>query len=655
MRTIKLKSLSLVNFKGVRSFDVSFDSDVVTITGGNATGKTTLYDAYLWLLFGKDSAGRGDGNGGFNVKTLGTDGKPIYRLEHSVTGVFEIDGREIKLQRCLVEKWSKKNGSNEESMNDEQQYFINDVRCGTKKEYQAEISEIIPENVFRMITNPHYFPRLSADDQKDMLLEMVGNISDEEIAATDEGFMALLDHINGTSLIKFAQEIAAKKKSCNDALKTIPASIETAQKLMPEIEDWAALESELSTKKKSLAEIDAQLTDHNNTVSQANQRRNEIIRLKGAKEMALTTRQSNLRIQANADTNRAKADLQAMESELATLQRNIASKRGELADVQATITKLNEQIVALRDEFKAVAKEMYVEPAEGSLVCPTCGEPLRGENLTKQKETMRGNFEQHKAEHQKSIQAKGVPMRKELDRAKETETRLKGQISTYEDSVLDLKGRIEYAKAHIPTAKNADELIKVDPECIALANEIEELNNRLNAEIQPTDVSELQEAKAILSESIAELNRRLGKRDTITRCQKEIEELEEKRVANNQAITDLERWEDTYTRFLKAKDEILMERINGLFSYVSFSFLKEQKNGGEKLTCFCTVNGIPYPDVNAAGKLNAGLDIINAICRTKGISAPIFIDNAESVNEIIPTISQVVNLRVSTHRTLTIQ
>lgn len=171
MKTIKLKSLALVNFKGVRSFEVAFDSDVVSIQGGNATGKTTLYDAYLWLLFGKDSAGRGDGNGGFNVKTLGTDGKPIYRLEHSVTGVFEIDGREIKLQRCLVEKWSKKNGSNEESMNDEQQYFINDVRCGTKKEYQAEISEIIPENVFRMITNPHYFPRLSADDQKDMLLE----------------------------------------------------------------------------------------------------------------------------------------------------------------------------------------------------------------------------------------------------------------------------------------------------------------------------------------------------------------------------------------------------------------------------------------------------------------------------------------------------
>lgn len=118
MRTIKLKSLSLVNFKGVRSFDVSFDSDVVTITGGNATGKTTLYDAYLWLLFGKDSAGRGDGNGGFNVKTLDKNGKPIYRLEHSVTGVFDVDGREIKLQRCLVEKWNKVNGTTDEVMKD---------------------------------------------------------------------------------------------------------------------------------------------------------------------------------------------------------------------------------------------------------------------------------------------------------------------------------------------------------------------------------------------------------------------------------------------------------------------------------------------------------------------------------------------------------
>lgn len=651
MKEIFLKSITLVNFKGVREFHADFSNAVTLVSGENGTGKTTLYDGYLWLLFGKDSAGRSD----FNIKTLDENGKPIYRLEHSVTGVFVIDGREVKLQRCLVEKWNKVNGSTEETMKDETQFFINDVRCGTKKEYQAEISEIIPEDVFRLITNPYLFPRLSADDQKDMLLEIAGNISDDEVAALNPEFMALLDRINGTTLAKFATEVAAKKKGCNDALTTIPAAIETAQKFLNDTEDWAELESELATKKASLADIDAQLSDVNNAMAAVNKRKAEIQRVCGEKRIELGNRQTELRIQASSDRNKAMLDIQGMESELATIQRNIDSKRRELTAVQSTIAKTDTEIVALRDEFKAVAKETYTEPAQDSLVCPTCGEPLKGDNLKKKLETLRGNFEQHKAKRQKEIQARGIPMRQALDEAKASETRLTGQISTLEDRALELKGKIEYAKAHIPAALNVEEIIGKDAKCVALANEIQELNNQLYAEVKPADTSELQEAKAILSESIAELNRRLGKRAAVERAKNEVAELEEKRIANNQAISDLERWEDTYTRFLKAKDELLYERINGLFSYVSFSFIKEQKNGGEKITCVCTVDGTPYPDVNAAGKLNAGLDIINALCKAKGYSAPIFIDNRESVNEAIPTISQVINLRVSYDKALTIQ
>lgn len=651
MKEIFLKSLTLVNFKGVREFHADFSNAVTLVSGENGTGKTTLYDGYLWLLFGKDSAGRSD----FNIKTLDENGKPIYRLEHSVTGVFIINGREVKLQRCLIEKWNRVNGSTEETMKDETQFFINDVRCGTKKEYQAEISEIIPEDVFRLITNPYLFSRLSADDQKDMLLEIVGNISDDEVAALNPEFMALLDRINGTTLAKFATEVAAKKKGCNDALTTIPAAIETAQKFLNDTEDWAGLESELESKRKSLADIDAQLTDVNNATTAANRRKAEIQRVCGEKRIELGNRQTELRIQASSDRNKAMVDIQDMESELATIQRNIDTKRNELAAVKNTIAKTDTEIVALRDEFKAVAKETYTEPAQDSLVCPTCGEPLKGDNLKKQLETLRGNFEQHKAKRQMEIQARGIPMRQALDAAKASETRLTGQISTLEDRALELKGKIEFAKAHIPAAQNVEEIIGKDPRCVALANEIQELNNQLYAEVKPADTSELQEAKSMLSESIAELNRRLGKRAAVERAKNELAELEEKRIANNQAIADLERWEDTYTRFLKAKDELLYERINGLFSYVSFSFIKEQKNGGEKITCVCTVDGTPYPDVNAAGKLNAGLDIINAFCKAKGYSAPIFIDNRESVNEAIPTISQVINLRVSYDKALTIQ
>ena len=655
MKKIVLKSLSLVNFKGVRDFSVMFNDGVTTIEGDNGTGKTTLYDAYLWLLFGKDSTGRSDGANGFNVKTNGTDGKPIYRLEHSVTAVLDVDGKEIKLQRSLVEKWQKVNGTTDEVMKDETQYFINDVRTGTKKEYQAEISEIIPEDVFRMITNPYYFTSLSADTQKEMLLEMVGNIDDEEVAATNPEFMALLDEINGTSLAKWAKEVSAKKKACNDALATIPASIETAQKLMPESEDWAVLEKQLKEVQAKVRGIDTQIADKS-ALNEGEYKRKMALRKQQAdKRMKLQDRESALRMEANAAHNAAIAEIQQLEGELNINQSNIARYRNEKAVVDGKVADLNTKLVDLREEFHKIAKWKFQEPSGDVLVCPTCGEPYRGDNLENAIAKLRGNFEQSKARSQKDIQTKGKQAKADYDKCVEQQTTLTGTIAKLEDEALELKGKIEIKKAHIPVTGNADETIATDEECIALRNDIAEIDNQLKVEVPQADVSELQNQKSAHNAAIADINRRLAKRTMIERVTKEIADLEEKRIANNQAKADLEKWEDVYMRFQKSKDEVLMQRINGLFSVVSFSFVKEQKNGGEKITCYCSVNGVPYADVNACGKVNAGLDIINAICATKGTSAPIFVDNRESFNYIIPTISQIVNLKVSNDKQLTVK
>lgn len=655
MKKIILKSLALVNFKGVRDFSIAFNDGITTVCGDNGTGKTTLYDAYLWLLFGKDSTGRSDGANGFNVKTTGEDGKPIYRLEHSVTAVLEVDGKEIKLQRSLVEKWQKVNGTTDEVMKDETQYFINDVRTGTKKEYQAEISEIIPEDVFRMITNPYYFTSLSAETQKDMLLEMVGNIDDEEVAATGPDFLALLDQINGTSLAKWAREIAAKKKACNDALATIPASIETAQKLMPESENWAVLEKQLKEVQDRVKEIDAQIADKSALNDEAYKRKMALMKQQADKRIKLQDRENTIRMEANAAHNKALSDIQQMENELSIYQKNLDNYRNDKMNVDGKIDELNGKLVEMREQFKAVAKEQFPEPSGDVLVCPTCGEPYKGENLENAIAKLRGNFEQSKSKRQKDIQTKGKQYKAEYDRAVEQQTKLTGLIAKLEDDALEIKGNIEIKKNNIPVAGNADEAIANDKECIALRNDIAEIANQLQVEVPQADVSELQNEKADSNAAIADINKRLGKRAMIERVYKEIADLEEKRIANNQAKADLEKWEDVYLRFQKAKDEVLMQRINGLFNVVSFSFVKEQKNGGEKVTCYCMVNGVPYADVNACGKVNAGLDIINAICATKGISAPIFIDNRESFNQIIPTISQIVNLKVSNDKSLTIK
>ncbi|WP_278910464.1 AAA family ATPase [Leyella stercorea] len=655
MKKIILKSLALVNFKGVRDFSIAFNDGITTVCGDNGTGKTTLYDAYLWLLFGKDSTGRSDGANGFNVKTTGEDGKPIYRLEHSVTAVLEVDEKEIKLQRSLVEKWQKVNGTTEEVMKDETQYFINDVRTGTKKEYQAEISEIIPEDVFRMITNPYYFTSLGAETQKDMLLEMVGNIDDEEVAATDPDFLALLDQINGTSLAKWAREIAAKKRACNDALATIPASIETAQKLMPESENWTVLEKQLKEVQDRVKEIDAQIADKSALNDEAYKRKMALMKQQADKRIKLQDRENTIRMEANAAHNKALSDIQQMENELSINQKNLDSYRNDKMNVDGKIDELNGKLVEMREQFKTVAKEQFPEPSGDVLVCPTCGEPYKGENLENAIAKLRGNFEQSKSKRQKDIQTKGKQYKAEYDRAVEQQTKLTGLIAKLEDDALEIKGNITIKKNNIPVAGNADEAIANDKECIGLRNDIAEIANQLQVEVPQADVSELQSEKADSNAAIADINKRLGKRAMIERVNKEIADLEEKRIANNQAKADLEKWEDVYLRFQKAKDEVLMQRINGLFNVVSFSFVKEQKNGGEKVTCYCMVNGVPYADVNACGKVNAGLDIINAICATKGISAPIFIDNRESFNQIIPTISQIVNLKVSNDKSLTIK
>lgn len=233
--------------------------------------------------------------------------------------------------------------------------------------------------------------------------------------------------------------------------------------------------------------------------------------------------------------------------------------------------------------------------------------------------------------------------------------RTNAEIEELEQKIERINADIQQAKASIPEAQNVEAMIASDQIYIDIKNEIVELENQLKVDAKIVDVSELQSEKRTLNEAVQGLYKRLANREQIGRAEKEIASLEEKRIANNQKLGDLEKWEFTALQFQKDKDAELLKRINGMFRYVSFSFVNEQLNGGEKLTCVCTVNGTPFLDVNNAGQINAGIDIINAICTAKGVSAPIFVDNAESVNQIIPSLSQIIRLVVTTDKELTIK
>lgn len=651
MKEVFLKKLILKNFKKIQDLTVEFTDKNTFICGGNGTGKTTLQDAFLWLLFGKDSTNRADTN--FNIKTLGEDGKPILHLVHSVTGVLSINGRDVELQRNYVEKWGS--GVNAGVLqNHATEFYLNGVKLKTKKEYDAEVAAILPEDVFRMITNPLYFPTMKAQDQKAMLLEMAGNVTNEEVANINPKFQELISLISGRTLEQLAKEIASKKSAIKDELKGIPGRIDSVRDAMSESEDWAVLEKEIADKKEKIKDIDSQLADKNKQIEAEFKAKSELQKQIGNKKLAKSQRENEIRQNANKSYHDVLDNISKLEYQVKSKDAEISRKQEDHSRIKATIEALNNDLEVLRGKFYAIDAETLQYP-EGAFICPTCKRELEVEDIQAKQQELQDNFNLNKANRLKAVQNEGKEKAAKVEELKKQCSIIQAAITQLSNEKEILVHNINECKGNMPEEQDTQKIILSDPTWLSLSNEIVDLENQLKAEAKPIDTTELKEAKAILSEAIDELNKKLGKRDTIERSNKVIEDLEDRRDKNNEALAEQERLEFLVQDFQKEKDNKLMERINGMFSLVKFSFISEKLNGNEAITCFCSVDGVPFADVNNASKINAGLDIINAICRSVGITAPIFIDNRESVNDLIPTMSQVINLVVSKDKSLMIR
>jgi DNA repair exonuclease SbcCD ATPase subunit len=77
---ITITRLELTNFKCFRSKEITFDQDITTIRGRNGVGKTTIADAILFCLFGKNVAGQSD----LELFKTRENGTVIPNLDHSV-------------------------------------------------------------------------------------------------------------------------------------------------------------------------------------------------------------------------------------------------------------------------------------------------------------------------------------------------------------------------------------------------------------------------------------------------------------------------------------------------------------------------------------------------------------------------------------------
>ena len=639
---MKLQSLTLHNFKGVRDFSLDLQGRDVSIYGDNGTGKTTIFDAFTWLLFDKDSKDQAT----FDIKTLDADNKPLPGLDHEVEAVLDLGGRQITLKKSYKEVYTKKRGSAEATFTGHTtDYFVDGVPV-KKKEYDETIAEIADESIFKLLTNPRFFnDQLHWQKRRALLLEVCGDVSDSDVIASDKALAALPDILGARSMDKHRELVKSKMAAINKDLQQIPVRIDEATRALPELpkDSRTAFENELkilgelkdgaekrrlriegggevAEKKKALAELDAELLEWKAGM------RVDI-------DAGIASEQTMVR--------QCQREIDGLQAEIERLEREIGSKQSIIADREKSMAEA-------RENWKEVNARKFT--FEQSDTCPTCGQALPKEQVDAARQKALADFNTKKAGDLESITADGKAMGAEIKG-------LQAEIAELEKDAADFRAELEPAKKSKAEAESR--LAKLEQQAADLERHpdyLEKLAGReaLLAAITALQQDSSEELQKVLSEIIeiaarikgteAELAKFTARKDGEARIA-ELQEQERKLAAEYEA---LEQQVYLCEEFTRAKVRLLDEKINSRFELARFKLFNVLVNGSLEECCETLYDGVPWSTgMNNGRQINVGIDIINTLSKHYSFTAPIFADNAESVTEIIPTDAQLIRLVVS--------
>lgn len=673
-KKVTLKELTLINFKGVRNLTVKF-GEVTNICGRNATGKTTVFDAFTWVLFGKDSQGNQDSN--FGIKTVDSNGNPIEKIDHEVTAVLDVDGQETTLRRVFVEDWVKPRGSAETILKgNHTDYYCNGIEVKAAA-YKAKVAEIVEEQLFKMITSPYYFVSLDWKSQREILLQLAGGVTFEDVAQSRKDFIALLSQLSGKDLAIFKEELAYRKKKIQEDLNKIPTRIDELVRNTPVTQDFEALELEKQRLTEELEQIDRSITDY----AEAMRQHYEKVQARQKQVNALKAQQQDLIFKAKQEAQKNGFERNAKARELRnkydslnreaetyykTSEREIEDLEARIKQGKNGVSDLESQVNAKREEWYKRNEETYTQSEEG-LVCPIyktlCHDNKALELAAEGRAKALQAFNEKKASDLDKINQEGEELTQRIDKGNKYIEELEQKLSELKADSSEKKNAFATEIARLADEILATPLVEINtdikgedlPEWVTLEAQIKAIPP-VAEEAMPGDNSELTNKKKSLASQLDEVKRKLNLRSVIENNGKRKEELlkQERELAQQKA--DLEKQEFTADELTKARMEEVERRINDKFQRVRFRMYDRQINGGEKPDCILIskATGARYTDTNNADKINIGLDIINTLCLYYGVSAPVFVDNAEGVNELFPVDSQIVKLIVTNDSELTI-
>lgn len=646
---IKVKSLHIENFKGCRELDIAF-GETTKIYGQNASGKTTIVDAFMWLLFDKNSAG----DSKFQVRPLDESGNQIDNIEIKVVAVLDVDGRELKLQKVQKQKWVKPRGKQEKELaGNINEFEINDIPK-KEKDYNAYIADLVDEKVFKLITSPMAFTALKWQEQRDILLKLVSEVTDTDVIAANPGLQPLSSELSQFT----AEELTAKAKKALSAYKKkqveLPARIDEVSKQIVDI-DTAELELQANAIKEQITDLEFQMDDTTAQYELWQAQSDEILQ----KKMNLNEYVRNANTGLVEQKSRLNRELMELQQKLRNTQNDFRMAELDKQRCEQNLERHNKERDAVFAQWKEWNAKQFDESiwviGENDTICKMCGQRLpaveieeRRTHLEERRQDALEKFNDEKASHLENLNGKGKEITNlmknasaDIDVASDKMAELALQSGSIKKEISDKENELAILLPEVDLSDN-QEFQAMQAEVIAM----EEAHNSM------TSAADIRSQLKILisgkHEELLGVQAQIASADN-TKAEERIGRLKDEQKQVGQQVADQEKQLYLLEQFTRSKMDMLSEKINGRFKKANFILFKNQINGGMAECCECEYSGVPYSSLNSGHRIVVGLDIIATLQDIYEVKAPVWVDNAEGLNDFnLPAMDcQMVTLAVS--------
>lgn len=663
MKTITIKNMTMRNFKGFKEFELNANDTDLTIFGETGSGKTTVFDAFWYVLFGKNSQNKQD----FPWKPLDEDNNPIHHLETEVELILTVDGQELKLARMTKENWTKKRGfETSEFTGHTTTYRVDDLKK-SKTDFNKIVAELIDEESFKQLTNIYYVPEvMDKKERRKMLFELSGDLSDQVVIESDKKLAPLTKILEGRSIEDKRLLIAEEKTALNGQIKEIAVRIDEADRFSSELGtslidiDKEELEQHKEELQKQLLELDQEISSFINGSFVSN-KRSEI----QTERANLETKISEYQVNQNKKIDGLQKGKQevfelAMDAQNAFLkeEEKINKTKLEIASKENSIKGIVKDQEKLRNDFFKVRDDVFPAFDEHKTTCQFCNQeypPEESEKIKANYEAEAMEFNVKKAEKLEEINKQGSTLNenKTLLEAEiaglKTILEVKTDYDKAEKERDELKAQHEVIKEQIKSIQSATVPFEETKEYAAINKIIKEIETEIESANQSSE-SELLIKKTrlnALKAKIEEVSDSLYQFVMVKKQEQRKDELIAEEKTKSARYGELEKQLFLLDEFVRTKVALLTDKINSQFQIVEWKLFDTAINGGLEEVCEPTVEGRPFTGGLSNGeRINAGADIVNTLSRMKEVKVPIFIDNAEGVTnwkvEVEPQLIQLI-------------